>query len=108
MAEARQTEMKFFCNRGFGTCLRRQSDTVRAGSGKFALWSAALLVMASAVGACSSQKPQLSVKLYNPKTDQTLFCSASHQMSNTYSEILASAVESCAKQLEAQGFVREE
>jgi hypothetical protein len=36
-----------------------------------------------------------------------LFCSASNSTSDAYSEILVSAVETCARQLEAQGFVRE-
>ena len=54
---------------------------------------------------CSAQPP-LSITLYHPETKQTLTCSARSQLSDARSEALAAAVETCAQQLEANGFVR--
>ena len=56
---------------------------------------------------CSSGSPPLFIKMHNPETDQTLTCNASDRMGRADPTVLASAVESCAKQLEARGFVRE-
>jgi hypothetical protein len=56
---------------------------------------------------CSSGTAPLSIKLYNPQTNQTLTCAATDPMARTDNSVLASAAEGCAKQLEARGFVRE-
>jgi hypothetical protein len=44
--------------------------------------------------------------MYNPTTNQTLHCTARSE-TGSHVSILANAVEACAKQLEANGFVRE-
>ena len=61
----------------------------------------------SILTACSSASPRLSIKMYHPETKQTLTCAASDQLSQANSSALASAVETCARHLEGQGFVRE-
>ena len=84
-----------------GVFLRLTRDCAR-------LW---LLTVATALGAvlagCSSAPAPLAIKLYNPKTNQTLFCNATDQFGNSDVSVLSKAVESCAQQLEAHGFVRE-
>ena len=66
------------------------------------LTSAALLL-----SGCSSASPPLSINMVNPKTNQSLTCSASDPLSRKDNPMLAAAVETCAKQLEANGFVRQ-
>ena len=55
---------------------------------------------------CSSAPPPLAIRMYNPKTNQTLHCSATDKTGEN-TEILARTVEACARQLEANGFVRD-
>ena len=55
---------------------------------------------------CGSSERPLAIRMYHPKTNQTLHCTARAQ-SGENSKILADAVEACARQLEANGFVRE-
>jgi hypothetical protein len=45
--------------------------------------------------------------MYNPKTHQALVCSARDRRGGTDASMLADAVESCARKLEAQDFIRE-
>jgi hypothetical protein len=59
------------------------------------------------VSSCSSGPAPLSIKMYNPETNQTLDCKASDETARTDIAVLGAAVESCAKQLEARGFVRQ-
>jgi hypothetical protein len=47
------------------------------------------------------------IHLYNPKTHQALTCSARDQRAGADASLLAGVVESCAKNLEARGFIRE-
>ena len=56
---------------------------------------------------CSSGPAPLAIKMVNPETKQTLDCHAKDPTGRTDRELLASAVENCARQLEARGFVRE-
>ena len=56
---------------------------------------------------CGSAAAPLSIELYNPETNQALTCAARGELAQANSAALAAAVESCAKQLEARGFVRE-
>jgi hypothetical protein len=63
-------------------------------------------VLALAFGCSSGQSPMV-IHMYNPKTHQALTCSARDQTGRSDSSMLASTVESCAKNLEARGFVRE-
>ena len=67
------------------------------------------IIFLAAVGAigCSSGKAPLVIHMYNPKTHQALVCSARDQRAGADSSMLAGAVESCAKNLEARGFIRE-
>jgi hypothetical protein len=55
---------------------------------------------------CSSAPPPLAIRMYNPKTNQTLHCSATDKTGEN-TEILGKTVEACARQLEANGFVRD-
>jgi hypothetical protein len=55
---------------------------------------------------CSSGQTPMSVTMVHPGTKQTLTCSARDQLGRTDASLLAAAVESCAKNLEAAGFVR--
>ncbi|HMA80620.1 MAG TPA: hypothetical protein VKR81_07000 [Candidatus Binatia bacterium] len=57
--------------------------------------------------ACSSAAAPLSITMYNAETNQTLTCAARDQLGRADTAMLAGAVESCAKQLEARGFVRQ-
>ncbi len=56
---------------------------------------------------CSSGPAPLAIKMVNPKTNQTLDCHAKEPTGRTDRDLLAAAVENCAKQLEAHGFIRE-
>ena len=56
--------------------------------------------------ACAETAPPLSITLRDPKTNAVQKCSAREGM-NKDSAALSSAVEMCARQLEARGFVRE-
>ena len=67
------------------------------------LLGCALLLFPSA---CSSAAP-LSITMYNAETNQTLTCAARDQLGRADTAMLAGAVEGCAKQLEARGFVRQ-
>jgi hypothetical protein len=55
---------------------------------------------------CSSADGPLAIRMYNPQTNQTLHCTARSEH-GTHTPVLANAVEACAKQLEASGFVRD-
>jgi hypothetical protein len=57
--------------------------------------------------ACSTGPGPLSITLYNARTNQTLTCAARDQLGRADTALLAATVESCAKQLEARGFVRQ-
>lgn len=67
-------------------------------------WAAIALVIGS-LTACSSNLESLSIKMVNPQTQMTLMCSARDDI-GTDRAVLATVVESCARQLEARGFVR--
>ena len=69
----------------------------------FSLWMIALLV--ALLPACSSTPTSLSIKMVNPETQMTLMCSARNDL-GTDRAVLATVVETCARQLEARGFVR--
>ena len=85
-------------------------QTTRLQRGKYRSKSAFLLltyVLVAIIFGCASGPPPLLIKMHNPETDQTLTCNASDRMGRTDPTVLASAVESCAQQLETRGFVRE-
>ncbi|HXV48873.1 MAG TPA: hypothetical protein VEB61_08720 [Candidatus Binatia bacterium] len=48
----------------------------------------------------------MAIRMYNPNTNQTLHCTGRDQTGN-YTKVLANAVEACARELEARGFVRD-
>jgi len=74
---------------------------------RFPVWHvSAPIVLAIALTSCSSAAPPLAIRMYNPKTQQTLHCTA-RSKSAEYNPILANTVEACARQLEASGFVRD-
>jgi len=66
----------------------------------------AVVSLALTLAACSSAPPPMAIRMYHPETKQTLYCSA-RSTSGEYSPLLASAAETCARQLEIKGFVRE-
>ena len=68
-------------------------------------WAATALLIAS-LTACSSNPESLSIKMVNPQTQMTLMCSARDDIGADRA-LLATAVETCARQLEAGGFVRD-
>lgn len=55
--------------------------------------------------ACATTNP-LSITLYNSKTNTLRKCAARESAPQQHTQMLAGAVEACAKQLEAHGFVR--
>jgi hypothetical protein len=63
-------------------------------------------MLAIALASCSSTEAPLAIRMYNPQTNQTLHCTARSETS-AHAPILAGAVEACARQLEASGFVRD-
>jgi hypothetical protein len=65
------------------------------------------VVSALMLNACSSAAPPLVIKMYHPETKQSLTCAAKDELTQANSSALASAVETCARHLETQGFVRE-
>jgi hypothetical protein len=62
-------------------------------------------VSAVLISGCAASDSPLSISLYNPKTGVQRTCSAKESSSKDVSA-LSNAVETCAKQLEARGFVR--
>lgn len=54
---------------------------------------------------CSAAPKPMSVKMVHPESKQTLTCSARDQLGRADNALLASAVESCVKSLQARGFV---
>jgi hypothetical protein len=85
-------------------------QAMRLKRSKYRFKSALLLLtylFVAIIFGCASGPPPLLIKMHNPETDQTLTCNASDPMGRTDPAVLATTVESCAKQLEARGFVRE-
>ena len=70
------------------------------------LFFTAIVLLEFCVSACSSAPPSMAIRMYHPETKQTLYCSA-RTTSGEYSPVLAEAAETCARQLEIKGFVRE-
>jgi hypothetical protein len=63
------------------------------------------VVSAALISSCTATDAPLNITLHNPKTGVQRTCSAKESSSKDVSA-LSAAVESCAKQLEARGFVR--
>lgn len=63
-----------------------------------------LLISSELLSGCGATNP-LSVSLYHPKTNALRKCVARESTAKD-TEMLAAIVESCARQLEAHGFVR--
>lgn len=80
----------------------------RSQFGKIAAVVSIASFIAGAVIGCGSAEAPLSIHMYNPKTHQALTCSARDPSARYDTAVLAGAVESCAKNLEARGFVRED
>ena len=67
----------------------------------------ALAVIAIALVGCGSAGPRpLSIKMYNAEKNVTLDCAA-RDLGNADRNMLADTVETCARQLEKNGFVRQ-
>ena len=64
----------------------------------------ALLISSELLSGCGATNP-LSISLYHPKTNALRKCVARESTAKD-TEMLAGIVESCARQLEAHGFVR--
>jgi len=80
------------------------TDGLAAIRGK--LFLTAIVSLVFTLAACSSAQPPMAIKMYHPETNQTLDCSA-RSTSGEYSSVLANAAETCARQLENKGFVRQ-
>jgi hypothetical protein len=63
------------------------------------------VISAAAISGCTAADGPLNITLHNPKTGVQRTCSAKESSAADVS-VLSTAVESCAKQLEARGFVR--
>jgi hypothetical protein len=72
--------------------------------GAFSCFSVLMLGLICA--GCGSAARPLAIRMYHPGTHNTLHCTARGQPGQD-STLLANAVEACARQLEANGFVRE-
>jgi hypothetical protein len=79
--------------------------TVCSAGRRFRLVIAPIAITISLSG-CGAKETPLAIRMYNPKTNQTLHCTARDQ-TGKHSEVLANAVEACARQLEANGFIRD-
>jgi len=66
---------------------------------------AVIALLTALLPACSSNPESLSIKMVNPQTQMTLMCSARDDLGADRA-VLAKVVETCARQLEARGFVR--
>ncbi len=90
--------------------LKHLHEQKEASQSEFARSIAGMLIL-SAITApvigCSWRPAPLVIHMYNPKTHQALTCSARDQRAGSDASMLAGVVESCAKNLEARGFVRE-
>ena len=64
----------------------------------------AFLISIESLSACAPTNP-LSISLYHPKTNTMRECVARESAAKD-TQMLADIVESCARQLEAHGFVR--
>ena len=68
---------------------------------------AALALIAIALLGCSAAPERsLSIKMYNAEKNSTLNCTA-RDLGHADRKMLADSVESCARQLEKSGFVRQ-
>jgi hypothetical protein len=65
----------------------------------------AAMAMAVLLAGCAASDPPLNITLHNPTTGVQRVCAAKGSKSTDMS-VLANAVEACARQLEAHGFVR--
>jgi hypothetical protein len=86
--------MKIYDHRVFG---RRVCKSARLAGFIFAMFN---------FFSCSSNQKALSITMYHPETKQTLTCNAHDKLARSESSMLATAVESCAKNLEQHGFIR--
>ncbi len=64
------------------------------------------VLLAACLG-CSSVPAPLSITMEHPETKQKLTCAAKDQLARSDATLLAGAVESCARSLEARGFIRQ-
>lgn len=64
-----------------------------------------VIVTVGLISGCSASSAPLSINLYDPATGMQQTCAAKESSSKDVSA-LSDAVEACAKQLEARGFVR--
>jgi hypothetical protein len=86
------------------TSSRQIQDPSAWSRGSFSCFS--VLMIALMCASCTSSAPTLAIRMYHPGTHNTLHCTARGQPGQD-SALLANAVEACARQLEANGFVRE-
>jgi hypothetical protein len=64
------------------------------------------IIITISLAACAAKEAPLAIRMYNPQTTQTLHCTARDQ-TGQFTTVIANAVEACARELEARGFVRE-
>ena len=66
----------------------------------------ALTVLAAALVGCAAGERPLSIKMFNAKSNTTIDCTA-RDLGRADRDMLADTVETCARQLEKNGFVRQ-
>jgi hypothetical protein len=64
------------------------------------------IIIAISLPSCGVKETPLAIRMYNPNTTQTLHCTARDQ-TGQFTTVIANAVEACARELEARGFVRD-
>jgi hypothetical protein len=64
-----------------------------------------IVISAAVISGCTTTDGPLNITLHNPKTGIQRTCAAKESSAADLS-VLATVVETCAKQLEARGFVR--
>jgi hypothetical protein len=89
---------------GKTTSSRQIQDPSAWSRGSFSCFS--VLMIGLICAGCGTSERPLAIRMYHPTSNQTLHCTASAQPGSD-STLLANAVEACARQLEASGFVRE-
>ena len=86
--------------------LKHLHQQKQAYQSQVARFMAGALFTGTVIG-CSSGRAPLLIHMYNPKTHQALICSARDQRTGADPSMLTGAVENCAQNLEARGFIRE-
>jgi hypothetical protein len=92
-----------FKKKGQISLLNAQMSDLRNLACRQSFWL--VVISAAVISGCTTTDGPLNITLHNPKTGIQRTCGAKESSAADLS-VLATAVETCAKQLEARGFVR--